>query len=87
MHSLKKPLLVSLLSAAMASSLQGCATPSQPSPPVIAQRPKLTPLAREIQEIDPAPSTAFLAKQESYLLDLQTFRRKLAASLRAETAK
>ncbi|MNV83684.1 hypothetical protein D3C71_1775020 [compost metagenome] len=71
----------------MVSSLQGCATPSQPSPPVIAQKPKPTPLAREIQEIDPAPSTAFLAKQESYLLDLQNFRRKLAASSHVETVK
>ncbi len=87
MYSPRKLLLALTLSAAMVSSLPGCATPSRPSPPVIAKKPQPTPLPLEIRAIDPAPSTAFLAKQETYLLDLQTFKKKLAASSRGGIPK
>ena len=81
------PVSEKLLLASLLSATPGCAAPSRPSLPVIGQKATPTPLAQEIKDIDPTPSTAVLAKQETYLLDLQTFKKKLAASSRAETPK
>ena len=84
----KKLLRVLLLSVATAS-LVGCfALPQQPSqPPVLSQRPKLGPEPANVAAIDPAPSSDILGKLDNYLLDLQTFQKKLAASLRDGTVR
>ena len=78
MNSLNKLVFVLLLSV-LAVALAGCSTmpPPQPSPPVLSQKLKLGQLPANVAAIDPAPSTDFLLKQETYLLDLQTFQKKL----------
>lgn len=40
--------------------LSACAAPRTPEPPVIARKPKATPLPAEISQIDVRPSTASL---------------------------
>ena len=66
-----------LLSALVAISLGGCATP-QPSspPPVIGLKPQATPLPAEIKQISSEPSTDYLKRQDDFTLKVESWRQK-----------
>ncbi|MDF3019356.1 MAG: hypothetical protein K0Q92_659 [Steroidobacteraceae bacterium] len=61
---------VSLRSMALAGLmpllLAACATNSQPTPPVVVEPVKLTPLPASVREIDSRSSEAYLQKASSW---------------------
>jgi len=47
--------------------LAGCAAPSPPTPPVIADQVKLTPLPSTVTQIDSQSSAGYLQKASTWL--------------------
>lgn len=72
--SLRLVLLLVLLKIA------GCAAPSPPTPPLIADPVKLTPLPLSVQKIDSQSSGPYLNKVSDFLL-------KVGALSKGETPK
>ncbi len=58
--SLSRRLAVSLLCALSLLMLAGCVTAPKSEPPVIARKPRATPLPAAISQIDVKPSTGSL---------------------------
>ena len=82
MHLTKMLLRIYVLGGTTVFSLVGCNAHSGRLPRVMAQQPVPVQSISDVKEIE--RSQASSERQEVYLLDLSTFRRKLAASPRGE---
>lgn len=80
MHGPKNDWLWKLALAMMLLSLTGCASVCPPTPPVVADPVRLTPLPPSIKQIDLKASAAYSTKVSNYLWKVDSF-------LNAETPK
>lgn len=80
MHIANKKTLIAVAIVLATTSLQGCATKFVPTPPVVLEPVKPTPVPAEVTAIDPNASAPLLMK-------LSNFREKLRASFGSETGK
>lgn len=73
-------LLSTVAAALLPAMLSGCASSSQPSPPVIGTKPQATPPPASVLRIDPQSSQPWLHEVESFLNEADLL-------LRGETTK
>ncbi len=76
----KTSLTLRLAALLILLKLTACAAPSPPTPPVIADPVKLTPLPLSVQKIDSQSSASYLSKVSDFLS-------KVGALSKAETPK
>lgn len=58
--------------ALLLAMLNGCASNSPPTPPVIGTKPQATPLPASVSRIDPQSSQAWLHEVESFLNEVES---------------